>query len=189
MQVTKDLYLCPPTDLDLVYSINPFMDFNNFFDREKAQQQWENLVSIYKQICPDNVFVVPSKEKLIELCFFGDSVFALKNKCVFSRFATVERFNETEYVMEYVKKNLKVEGVRIPEGIYFEGSGETMYWNGKIMVGHGIRNQKNVAKFLEQYFKVEVVSLELISSTFYHLDTVFFPINENLIAYYEDGFT
>lgn len=64
-----------------------------------------------------------------------------------------------------------------------------MYWNGKIVVGHGIRNQKNVAKFLEQYFKVEVVSLELISSTFYHLDTVFFPINENLIAYYEDGFS
>lgn len=46
-----------------------------------------------------DVVVVEPKENLTELCFFGDSVFAIGNKALFGRFANEERFKETQYVM------------------------------------------------------------------------------------------
>lgn len=115
------------------------MNLSARFSVDKAKSQWEELVAVYMKIAPEAVHVVPAKEKLTELCFFGDSVFAYKNKAVFGRFATDERFPETQYVMEYIR-SCGIEGVRVPEGMHYEGSGETMLWNGKILVGYGRRN-------------------------------------------------
>lgn len=47
--------------------------------------------------------------------------------------------------------------------MFFEGSGETMMWNGKILVGYGKRNSSpEIADFLEDTFGVEAIGLELI---------------------------
>lgn len=53
--------------------------------------------------------IINPENGLTELCFFGDSVFAYKNKAVYGRFATEERFPETEYVMKSMQK-LGIEG-------------------------------------------------------------------------------
>lgn len=71
----------------------------------------------------------------------------------------------------------------------YEGSGETMIWNGKILVGYGYRNTKNVIDYLASQFEMEVIGFELKNPEFYHIDTVFFPINDGLIAVYADAFT
>ncbi len=63
-----------------------------------------------------------------------------------------------------------------------------MLWNDKILVGYGVRNNVKIVKFLESYFKREVIGFELVSDSFYHLDTALCPINENLIAVYWDAF-
>lgn len=34
----------------------------------------------------------------------------------------------------------------------YEGSGETMVWNNKILVGYGHRNSFEIVKFLEEYY-------------------------------------
>lgn len=64
--------------------------------------------------------------------------------------------------MDYVNKNLRLDGVRMPQEIQFEGSGETMVWNNKIVTGFGIRNDPEVPRFLENYFKKEVIGLQLV---------------------------
>ena len=47
--------------------------------------------------------------------------------------------------------------------MFFEGSGETKMWNGKIIVGYVKRNSsKEIADFLEETFGIEAVGLELI---------------------------
>lgn len=74
--------------------------------------------------------------------------------------------------------------------MFYEGSGETMMWNGKILVGYGKRNSSpEVADFLEETFGCEAIGLELIDQRFYHLDTALFPINKDLIAVYEPAFS
>lgn len=80
------------------------MDLSAEFSVDKAKSQWEELVNLYTKLFQDDVHVIPAEKGLTELCFFGDSVFAYKNKAVFSRFATDERFPETEYVMKALKE-------------------------------------------------------------------------------------
>lgn len=80
------------------------MKLGTEFSVEKAKQEWTNLVDIYKKIVPNCVHEVPAKPRLTELCFFGDSVFCYKGKAIFGRFLKEERFQETEYVIEYLTK-------------------------------------------------------------------------------------
>jgi len=188
VSIDRQLFLCPPTFLNLSYEINPWMDKDRPFSHERALHQWENLVNLYKSLVPQHTKVVEPKENLTELCFFGDSVFAHKNKAVFSRFATEERFPETEYVMNYLA-SLGFEGERVPEEISFEGSGETMMWNGNILVGYGKRSSSEIVDYLKTTFNCNVYGFELIDPKYYHLDTAMCPISNDLIAVYEPAFS
>jgi len=73
--------------------------------------------------------------------------------------------------------------------MHFEGSGETMLWNGKILTGYGCRSTVEVIQFLKEYFNREVFGFELRNPMFYHLDTALCPLSNDLIAVYEDAFT
>ena len=87
--------------------------------------------------------MIAPKTGLKELTFFGDGVFACKKRALFSRMRNSSRFPETEYVMERVNK-LGFKGERVPEKMFFEGSGETMMWNGKIFAGYGQRSSEGI---------------------------------------------
>jgi len=185
----RHLYFCPPDYLDLIYVINPFMDLKNVFSRDKAKLQHAALIEEFRKVVgPENITVAPAKEGLTELCFFGDSVFAIDDKVLFGRFFHKERFPETEYVIEFLKSR-KLVGTRVPENISFEGSGETMLWNGKIFTGYGKRNNSDIVKFLKEYYQRETIGFELTDPRFYHLDTCLCPLTNNLIAVYYDVFT
>lgn len=42
--------------------------------------------------------------------------------------------------------------------MHYEGSGETMVWNGKILVGYGKRNTKEIVSYLQTvYSDMEVI--------------------------------
>lgn len=73
--------------------------------------------------------------------------------------------------------------------MHFEGSGETMLWNDKILTGYGVRNTIDIVMFLSKYFDREVIGFELRNPMFYHLDTALCPISNDLIAVYEEAFT
>lgn len=49
-------------------------------------------------------------------------------------------------------KSYGIDGERVPEGLSYEGSGETLVWNDKIFVGYGLRNKKGVVDYLQNYF-------------------------------------
>lgn len=186
--MNKHLYLCPPQALSLDYVINPWMKKDASFSLELAEKQWETLFNLYEKHAPHSATKIQPKEGLTELCFFGDSVFAIGNTAVFSRFAAPERYPETDYVIE-VLKNRGIEGERVPESLNYEGSGETMLWNDIILVGYGQRSSAGIAEHLATVFQRKTVGLELIDPTFYHLDTALFPISDSEIAFYPPAFS
>src|SRR5271170_628046 len=99
----KDLFLCPPTSLELKYEINPRMKKGAPFSRPKAIEQWESLVEAYKKVdAPGRIEVAPAKEGLTEVCFFGDSVFLCEGKALFGHFRHSEREPERPYVKEFL---------------------------------------------------------------------------------------
>lgn len=77
----------------------------------------------------------------------------------------------------------------MPEGVFYEGSSDTLIWNSKILVGYGNRSSEEIVFILEKTFEIPVIGLELIDPEFYHLDTVLFPISNDLIAVFLDAFS
>ncbi len=135
----KDLFLCPPSHLDLVYEINPWMKKGTPFSRALAQEQWEGLVAAYRGAgAPGRIELCPPREGLPELCSLGDSVFLCDGKALFGRFRHAERAAETPYVRELVLAR-GFRGHELPPAVVFEGAGETMLWRDRILFGFGIR--------------------------------------------------
>lgn len=183
----KELFLCPPVHLELKYKINPWMDTSQSFSREKAMEQWEALVEVYRKLAPEKVHVVPPREGLTELCFLGDSVFTIGKKALFGNFRYTERAAERDYVRELFS-GLGFEGQVVPDGIRYEGSGETMLWRDIILLGFGQRSNEEVMTSLGSLFKRRVISFELELPEFYHLDTALFPLDEGTLVYYPRSF-
>lgn len=97
----RHLYFAKPDFLQLTYTINPWMNLDTPFSLQKAKEQHNNLVETYKAILGNEkqITVIEPREGLTELCFYGDSVFAIGNKALFGRFLCEERYMETEYVI------------------------------------------------------------------------------------------
>jgi N-dimethylarginine dimethylaminohydrolase len=164
------------------------MDQSAEFSPALAQEQWETLVAAYREVLGDErIHVCPAKEGLTELCFFGDSVFLCEDKALFGEFRHPERASERPYVQEYLT-SLGIEGARVPDGVVFEGAGETVMWRDKILFGFGKRSHEVARHFLRQTFGHDTIDLEMETEDFYHLDTALLPLGDDLIAYYPGAF-
>ncbi|MGE0713437.1 MAG: dimethylarginine dimethylaminohydrolase family protein [Planctomycetota bacterium] len=188
MARVREVFLCRPTHVELKYSINPWMDTAAPFSRELAVAQWEALVAAYKDVFGRRwVHLCEPQPELTELCFFGDSVFLCEQRALFGAFRHPERAAEQPYVQRYLEgRGFKARSV--PKGVVFEGAGETVMWRDKILFGFGKRSDEVVRHFLRQTFKHDTIDLELEQEAFYHLDTAFLPLSDDLIAYYPGAF-
>jgi len=184
----REIFLCPPTHVELTYSINPWMDTSAPFSRDVAMKQWEGLVEAYSDVFGSRwVHVCPPQEGLTEVCFFGDSVFLCEGKALFGEFRHPERAAERPYVQSFLEQQ-GFASRNVPEGVTFEGAGETVMWRDKIVFGFGKRSDEVVRHFLRQAFGHDTIDLEMEDEAFYHLDTAFLPLADDLIAYYPGAF-
>lgn len=187
MAKTREVFVCPPTHVQLTYSINPWMDLEAAFSPQRAQEQWETLVAAFQEVGAGEVNVCPPAPGLTELCFFGDSVFLCEGKALYGEFRHKERAAERPYVQEWLTGR-GFHGTNLPAGSYFEGAGETVMWRDKILFGFGQRSDEVVRHFLRQTFGKDTLDFEMESAEFYHLDTALFPVHDDLIAYYPGAF-
>ncbi|MCB1054786.1 MAG: hypothetical protein KDD11_04650, partial [Acidobacteria bacterium] len=189
MARVREVFVCPPTHVELKYAINPWMDPSGPFSRELACEQWERLVADYCEVLgPERVHRCRPAEGLTELCFFGDSVFLCEGKALFGEFRHAERVAERPYVQRYLLEHHKLTGTNVPPGVVFEGAGETVMWRDKILFGFGKRSDEVARHFLRQTFGHDTIDLELESEDFYHLDTALLPLGDDLLAYYPPAF-
>ena len=183
----REIFVCPPTYVELAYAINPWMDPSSGFSRALAIEQWERLVAGYREVGGPPIHVAEPKEGLTELCFFGDSVFLCEGKALFGKYRHPERAAEGPYVRDYLLEHGLV-GRDVPEGVAFEGAGETIMWRDKILFGFGKRSHEVARHFLRQTFGHDTIDFEMETDHFYHLDTALLPLSDDLIAYYPPAF-
>lgn len=187
MARVEEVFVCPPTYVELAYAINPWMKLGTEFSRELAIAQWEALVAAYREVGAGPVHVCEPKEGLTELCFFGDSVFLCDGEALFGEFRHPERKAEQPHVEAYLRE-FGFEGKSVPEGVVFEGAGETVMWRDKILFGFGKRSHELARHFLRQTFRRDTIDFEMERDDFYHLDTALFPVTDDLIVYYPGAF-
>jgi N-dimethylarginine dimethylaminohydrolase len=176
----RRFYLTKPTQFQIEYSINKWMDPRVQVDLPKAQQQWDALLKTYKELGAE-VEVFEPLEGWPDSVFTGDSIFLYGKHAIASRFrfaeragevpATVERFRQRGYTVH-----------ELPEGMYFEGNGEAVYWNGRVIAGYGVRSDREALDFMSKTLSVEVVPLRLRAPHF-HVDTTICPLNDSTLAY------
>ena len=176
----RHFYLLPPTQFRVTYAINQWMDPARPVDQSKAMQQWQALKQTYEDL--------GAKVELIELdnpqpdhVFVGDSVFLYGDKAVASRFRYAERTEEVEPILaEFAARGYQV--LRLPETLYYEGNGDTIYWNGRLLAGYDQRSSLEAHQELEALLGLPVVSLD-VQAPHFHVDTCITPLDENTLAY------
>ncbi len=153
---------------------------------QDAQKQWQELHDIYKDVGFD-VHLIRPVEGLPDMVFTANGFFSIDNKAVVARYRYPQRQGETEYYIQWLKdRNFKVID---PGQIYYEGEGDTFLVGNTIFQGWGFRSDKKVVELMKKTFpEKNGIALHLIDDRFYHLDTCFFPVNEELVYYYDKAF-
>ena len=178
--------MCPPDHFQLDYAINRWTDLAQRVHRKRAREQWEQLLSTYRDLGVD-VQVLAPEPGVSEMTFAGDSIFVFGDQAVSGRFRHAERMPEVKPMAQrFARAGYRVH--RLPTGLHFEGNAEALYWNGMLLGGYGVRSDQAALSYLATMLGVELHTFKL-SQPYYHFDVCFAPIDEHLALYYPGAFT
>ena len=101
----------------------------------------------------------------------------------------MERRPEEEHFKAWFRDN-DFELLDLDDKIGFEGAGDCLFdrkgdW---LWTGYGFRTEIEAHKEIQDFFDVEVVSIKLTDSRFYHIDTAFCPLAEGFLMYHPPAF-
>ncbi|MEX1247122.1 MAG: arginine deiminase family protein [Anaerolineales bacterium] len=181
---TRHFFLTKPTHFRIDYAINPWMNKNNGVKPERADAQWNALLENYRRLGAQ-VEVFESVNGWPDQVFTGDSIFLYGKHAIASCFRYFERSGEVLPMIErFEQRGYTVH--QIPEGLVFEGNGEAIAWDGRILAGYGVRSHREALAFLSKTLGVEVISFRVLPPHF-HVDTIVCPLRKDLLAYVPSG--
>ena len=182
------MLMCRPEYYGIEYEINPWMKKERGVINEVALQQWEIL---YQTIlnCGGVVELIPPVKGCPDMIFTANAGFFYKEKIILSHFKYKERQKEIPYFHAWFKQaGFEIVSSSISDP-YFEGEGDVLSANDNLFAGYGFRTDK---RFYEETFlwaQKELIYCELVNPSFYHLDTCFCPLNNQLALCYLPAFT
>jgi len=180
--------MCAPHHYDVDYAINPWMEGNiHKSSRDRAQEQWQGLYRILKERAI--VDLVEPAQGWPDMVFTANAGLVLGENVVLSRFMHQERQGEEPYFKQWFDNHAYI--VReLPQDLPFEGAGDALLdregrW---LWAGYGFRSELDSHPYLAKWLDIEVLSLRLTDSRFYHLDTCFCPLSGGYLLYYPSAF-
>lgn len=185
-----------PAAFDVSYRINPWMRPDAWSDRSaEAARAASAALRAALEAAGGRVETIGAVRGLPDLVFPANAAVVLDGVALMARFRHPERQGE-EPVFRAVFQRLKARGlireiVDLPEGLTHEGAGDAI-WDAERRVfwcGHGPRSSRAAVPIVRRAFGQDVVSLELASERFYHLDTCFCPLTGGKVLYHPPAFT
>ncbi|NJK34649.1 MAG: TIGR00300 family protein [Oscillatoriales cyanobacterium SM2_2_1] len=180
--------MCAPDFYDVDYVINPWMEGNvHRSSKERAIAQWQGLYGRLKELAV--VDLVLPQQGWPDMVFTANAGLVVERKVVLSRFLHPERQGEEPYFKEWFTSQ-GFEVFELPPELPFEGAGDALLdregqW---LWAGYGFRSELDAHPLIAKWLDVEVLSLRLIDSRFYHLDTCFCPLSRGYLLYYPPAF-
>ncbi len=181
-----ELLLCPPTYYTVDYEINPWMHIHNKPDRELAESQWTAFYRLLTEL-KVTVHRIDPKPGLPDMVFTANGGLVFGNKFIVSNFRHAERAKEAPVFASWFK-NRGYEVVHLPRDRYFEGEGDALMFGDTLVAGFKFRSDIHSHRYIGEVIGRRVISLELASPNFYHLDTCFCPLNDETAIYYPEAF-
>jgi len=188
MNSAVKILMCSPEHYDVDYVINPWMEGNiHRSSRDRAQEQWSKLHHVLKDQA--TVELVEPQKGWPDMVFTANAGLVLGDKVVLSRFFHAERQGEEPHFQKWFEDNgYKV--FTLPESLPFEGAGDALIdrAGGWLWAGYGFRSELDSHPLIAEWLDVEVLSLRLVDSRFYHLDTCFCPLTDGYLLYFPVAF-
>jgi N-dimethylarginine dimethylaminohydrolase len=180
-----------PDHYEVCYSINPWMRPEQWTGevRARARQQWAALAD---QLTAHGltVEVIPAAPGLPDLVFPANAAIVLDGRALLARFRHPERQGEEDWLLGYFHaleaRGLVAEVDIMPEGVFQEGAGDCIWDDTRqcFWAAHGPRSAPESLRHIEQFFGRDVISLELVTERFYHLDTCFCVLSGGEVMYF-----
>lgn len=187
------IIMCRPTHFGVQYVINPWMQGQIGRARnEVASEQWNQLHQLLSDLT--DVAVMEGVPALPDMCFTANAGLLIGNTFLPSRFRFPQREPESARFIQWFHDH-GFDILPLDEDDPYEGEGDTLLaydpqseatpvlWS-----GYGMRTALESHGTLARRLPVEVVSLRLVDSRFYHLDTCFYPLPEGRVVYYPAAF-
>ncbi|HEY0260230.1 MAG TPA: N-dimethylarginine dimethylaminohydrolase [Lacisediminihabitans sp.] len=159
--------MCRPDFFTVSYRINPWMHPEKPTDTLLAVRQWESLYRIYLDLGFD-VRLIDPVDGLPDMVYAANGGFVIDNIAYGASFTYAQRQPEGPAYMDWFRANGF--DVRVPENVN-EGEGDFLLVGDTILAGTGFRSASNSHHELAEISGREVVTLELVNPSFYHLDT------------------
>ena len=180
----RRLFLTKPSQFQIKYSINAWMNPKNQVDLNEAQKQWDSLYQAYQNL-GTQVEVFEPLNGWPDSVFIGDSIFLYGQHAIASRFRYPERSGEVQPIAaRFESRGYQVH--TLPEGLFFEGNGDAVAWNDMVFAGHGVRSDRASLDFMSKTLGVSVVPIRLLPPHF-HVDTCVCPLDDHTLAYVPSG--
>ncbi len=182
--ITRTVLMCRPEFFTVSYRINPWMHPDEPTDTSLAVRQWNELYKIYVDLGFE-VHLIEPIAGLPDMVYAANGGFVINNIAYGARFTYPQRQPEGPAYMEWFGANGF--DVRDPREIN-EGEGDFLLVAGVILAGTGFRTATNSHAEAAGIYGREVVSLNLINPSFYHLDTAIAVLDDSNIAYLPSAF-
>nr|WP_231727814.1 MULTISPECIES: dimethylargininase [unclassified Rathayibacter] len=177
--------MCRPEHFTVVYRINPWMDPAVPTDTALALRQWQTLYDTYIGLGFDVQLIEP-EPGLPDMVYAANGGFVIDGIAYGASFTYPERQPEGPAYMEWFRG--AGFDVRVPEEIN-EGEGDFLLVGDRILAGTGFRSASDSHAEVARVFGREVVTLELVNPSFYHLDTAIAVLDDTNIAYLPSAFS
>ena len=182
------ILMCRPDYFTVDYIINPWMaGHESSLDIDLASTQWQSLrdtIAEYVEIAE-----IEPQAGLPDLVFTANAGAVYGDKAVASHFMPHERRPEEVHYKKWFRDN-GFELLNLDEKIGFEGAGDCLFDRGGpwLWTGYGYRTEIEAHAEIQKFFDVELISIKLIDSRFYHIDTCFCPLTEGFLMYHPPAF-
>ena len=186
------ILMCEPKCYDVTYAINPWMEEAEPCNVDMARRQWDSLYKAINTQTDAEVLLLEPAEGLPDLVFTANAAYVYENKAIIAHYKYEERRGE-EPVCEAWFKQHGFDTITMPDNMYFEGMGDALTWMDadhapRVFAGYKTRTDIASHSLISTHSGLPVLSLELISSRFYHIDVCICPLADGHFIYSPDAF-
>lgn len=183
--VHKTVLMCRPEHFTVSYRINPWMHPEDPTDTSLAVRQWQSLYGAYLGLGYDVELIDPIPG-LPDMVYAANGGFTLDGIAYGAKFQYDERGPEGPAYMDWFRDH----GFRVAEPVSVnEGEGDFLLVGDRILAGTGFRSDAASHDELRKIYGREVVTLQLVDPSFYHLDTAIAVLDDRNIAYLPKAFS
>lgn len=183
----KRWLVCRPLDYDVRYKINPWMDLTRLPEKELAREQWTTLHHTLLRLGAWLEYV-HHEDGLPDMVFTANAGLVRGSDVVLSRFRHKERQGEEGFFQRWFEeRGFRI--LRVTSGA-FEGEGDALFAGARLFCGYGFRSDLSAHEETAKLLCVsDLISVELMDPRFYHLDTCFCPLTNELALFYPGAFS